>query len=155
MHESDVLIVGSGQAAKPLATRLAKAGRRVVLFEAVAVGGTCINTGCTPTKTMIASARAAHVARTAARLGVHVRAVEVDLAQVVDRKDAIIRAFRSSIEAAYAAAGERLRVVREHARFVDKLTLEAGGERYRAPLIILDVGARAATPSLRGLDKVP
>jgi pyruvate/2-oxoglutarate dehydrogenase complex dihydrolipoamide dehydrogenase (E3) component len=155
MHESDVLIVGSGQAAKPLATRLARAGRRVVLFEAVALGGTCINTGCTPTKTMIASARAAHVARTAARLGVHVRAVEVDLAQVVERKDAVIRAFHASIDAAFASAGERLRVVRQHARFVSKLTVEAGGERFHAPVVILDVGARPDTPSLRGLDKVP
>ena len=155
MQESDVLIVGAGQAAKPLATRLARAGRRVVLFEAVAVGGTCINTGCTPTKTMIASARAAHVARTAARLGVRVRAVEVDLAQIVDRKDAIVRSFRSGIEAALAAAGERLRVVRKHARFVGDRTLEAGEERYHAPVVILDVGARAATPSLQGLDTVP
>ena len=155
MQESDVLIVGAGQAAKPLATRLARAGRRVVLFEAVAVGGTCINTGCTPTKTMIASARAAHVARTAARLGVRVRAVEVDLAQIVDRKDAIVRSFRSGIEVALAAAGERLRVVRKHARFVGDRTLEAGEERYHAPVVILDVGARAATPSLQGLDTVP
>ncbi len=155
MRESDVLIVGSGQAAEPLATRLARAGKRVVLFEAVALGGTCINTGCTPTKTMIASARAAHVARTAARLGVHVRAVEVDLAQIVDRKDAVVRAFRTSIDAAFSLADERLRLVRQHGRFVSKLTIEAGGERYHAPVVVLDVGARAATPSLQGLDKVP
>jgi pyruvate/2-oxoglutarate dehydrogenase complex dihydrolipoamide dehydrogenase (E3) component len=155
MHETDVLIVGSGQAAKPLAIRLARAGRRVILFEAVAQGGTCINTGCTPTKTMIASARAAHVARAAARLGVHVRAVEVDLGQVVDRKDSVVRSFRSGIEAALAAAGERVRVVRQHARFVGDRTLEAGGERYHAPIVILDVGARAATPSIQGLDTVP
>lgn len=154
MHETDVLIVGSGQAAKPLATRLARAGRRVVLFEAVALGGTCINTGCTPTKTMIASARAAHVARAAARLGVHVRAVEVDLGQVVDRKDAVVRAYRSSTEAALVAAGDRVRIVRQHARFVGDRTLEAGEERYHAPIVILDVGARAATPSIQGLDKV-
>ncbi len=154
MHESDVLIVGSGQAAKPLATRLARAGRRVVLFEAVAVGGTCINTGCTPTKTMIASARAAHVARTAARLGVHVRSVEVDLAQIVDRKDAVVRSYRSGIEAGLAAAGDRVRLVRQHARFVSELTMEAGGERYHAPVIVLDVGARPATPSIQGLATV-
>jgi pyruvate/2-oxoglutarate dehydrogenase complex dihydrolipoamide dehydrogenase (E3) component len=155
MHESDVIIVGSGQAANPLATRLARAGRRVVLFEAVALGGTCINTGCTPTKTMIASARAAQVARTAARLGVHVRSVEVDLAQVVDRKDAVIRASHASIEAALAAAGDRVRLVRQHARFVSKLTIEAGGERYHAPVIILDVGARPSTASIQGLAAVP
>jgi pyruvate/2-oxoglutarate dehydrogenase complex dihydrolipoamide dehydrogenase (E3) component len=154
MHETDVIIVGSGQAAKPLATRLARAGRRVVLFEAVALGGTCINTGCTPTKTMIASARAAHVARAAARLGVHVRAVEVDLAQVVERKEAVVRAYRSGTEAALVAAGDRVRIVRQHARFVGDRTLEAGGERYHAPIVILDVGARAATPSIQGLDKV-
>ena len=151
MHESDVLIIGGGQAAKPLATRLARAGKRVVLFEAVALGGTCINTGCTPTKTMIASARAAHVARTAGRLGVHARAVEVDLAQIVDRKDSVVRSFRSGIEAGLAGAGERVRVVRQHARFVSKLTIEAGGERYHAPVIILDVGARPATPPIQGL----
>jgi pyruvate/2-oxoglutarate dehydrogenase complex dihydrolipoamide dehydrogenase (E3) component len=155
MQESDVIIVGSGQAAPPLATRFARAGRRVVLFEAVAQGGTCINTGCTPTKAMIASARAAHVARTAGRLGVHARAVEVDLAQIVDRKDAIVRSFRAGIEARLAAAGERVRVVRQHARFVAERTLEAGGERYRAPLVILDVGARPATPRIEGLESVP
>ena len=154
MQESDVIIVGSGQAAPPLATRFARAGRRVVLFEAVAQGGTCINTGCTPTKAMIASARAAHVARTAGRLGVHARAVEVDLAQIVDRKDGIVRSFRAGIEASLAAAGERIRVVRHHARFVGERTLEAGGERYRAPLVILDVGARPATPRIEGLSTV-
>jgi pyruvate/2-oxoglutarate dehydrogenase complex dihydrolipoamide dehydrogenase (E3) component len=154
MQESDVIMVGSGQAAPPLATRFARAGRRVVLFEAVAQGGTCINTGCTPTKAMIASARAAHVARNAGRLGVHVRAVEVDLAQIVDRKDGIVRSFRAGIEARLAAAGERVRVVRHHARFVGERTLEAGGERDRAPLVILDVGARAATPRVEGLETV-
>jgi pyruvate/2-oxoglutarate dehydrogenase complex dihydrolipoamide dehydrogenase (E3) component len=155
MHESDVILVGSGQAAKPLATRFARAGRRVVLFEAVNVGGTCINTGCTPTKTMVASARAAHVARTAVRLGVHVRAAEVDLGQIVDRKDAMVRRWRSGIEADYASAGERLRLVRHHARFVGERTLEAGGERYRAPVVVLDVGARPAAPPIAGLGNVP
>ena len=128
MHESDVLIVGSGQAAKPLATRLARAGRRVVLFEAVALGGTCINTGCTPTKTMIASARAAHVARTAARLGVHVRAVEVDLAQVVDRKDAVVGARTRASRPRLAAAGERLRA-RAPARAIRRQADGRGGRR--------------------------
>jgi pyruvate/2-oxoglutarate dehydrogenase complex dihydrolipoamide dehydrogenase (E3) component len=90
MHESDVILVGSGQAATPLATRFAAAGKTVVLFERGELGGTCINTGCTPTKTMIASARAAHVARTSARLGVDCGPVTVDLARVVARKDAVV-----------------------------------------------------------------
>jgi pyruvate/2-oxoglutarate dehydrogenase complex dihydrolipoamide dehydrogenase (E3) component len=153
MQESDVLIVGCGQAAEPLALRFARAGRRVVLFEAKALGGTCVNTGCTPTKTMVASARAAHVARTSAHLGVHVRALEVDLAQIVDRKNGVVQTWRSGLESALAAA-ERVRVVRHLARFVAERTLEAGAEQYHAPIVILDVGAR---PAIRcgGLDSVP
>src|SRR5271154_5968789 len=104
-----VLIVGSGQAGVPLATRLAGAGKTVILFERGPLGGTCVNDGCTPTKTMIASARAAHVARTAARLGVEVAGVRVDLAAVVDRKDAIVRRWQSGVEGRLAAAGDRLR----------------------------------------------
>ncbi len=90
MQEVDVILVGCGQAATPLAARLAAAGRRVVLLERGELGGTCINTGCTPTKTMIASARAAHVARTSARLGVRCGSTTVDLAEVVARKDAVV-----------------------------------------------------------------
>ena len=103
----DVIVVGSGQAGVPLATRLAAAGKSVVLFERSELGGTCVNVGCTPTKTMIASARAAHVARTAGRLGVHVGEVRVDLAAVVDRKDAIVGRWRDGVRARLRAAGER------------------------------------------------
>jgi pyruvate/2-oxoglutarate dehydrogenase complex dihydrolipoamide dehydrogenase (E3) component len=139
----------------PLATRLAAAGKRVVLFERSELGGTCTNTGCTPTKTMIASARAAHVARTSARLGVRSGSVAVDLEAVVARKDAIVQRWRAGIASRLAAAGERLRLVREQARFVAERTLEAGGERYRAPIIVLNVGARPASPPIPGLSTVP
>lgn len=154
MHESDVILVGSGQAATPLATRFAAAGKSVVLFERGELGGTCVNTGCTPTKTMIASAHAAHVARTAARLGVKTASVEVDFEQVVERKDGILRRWREGIGSRFDKAGSRLRVVHGHARFVGERTLEAAGERYRAPIVILDVGARASVPHLPGLDGV-
>jgi pyruvate/2-oxoglutarate dehydrogenase complex dihydrolipoamide dehydrogenase (E3) component len=154
MHESDVILVGSGQAATPLATRFAAAGKTVVLFERGELGGTCINTGCTPTKTMIASARAAHVARTCARLGVDCASVTVDLSRVVARKDAVVRRWREGIASRFAAAGSRLRVVRSHARFVGDRTIEAAGERYRAPIVVLDVGARAIEPSIAGLAAV-
>src|SRR5689334_9516234 len=93
----DVLVLGSGQAGVPLATRLARAGRAVALVERGELGGTCVNTGCTPTKTMIASARAAHVARTAGRLGVRAGDVTVDLGAVVDRKDATVRRWREGV----------------------------------------------------------
>src|SRR5512134_3284512 len=86
--ELDVIVIGSGQAGVPLATRLARGGKQVLLAERGALGGTCINTGCTPTKTLVASARAAHVAQTAGRLGVHAEAVQVDFLAVIARKDA-------------------------------------------------------------------
>src|SRR2546427_12830393 len=113
--KADVIVVGSGQAGVPLATRLARAGKQVILVERGELGGTCVNTGCTPTKTMLASARAAHVARTATRLGVRTGQVEVDLAAVVDRKDAIVRRWRDGVDRRLRA--ERLTVIRGHARF--------------------------------------
>ena len=112
----DVIVIGTGQAGVPLATAFARVGRRVLIAEAKHLGGTCINTGCTPTKTMIASARAAHVARTAGRLGVHVGDVHVDLAAVVARKDAIVREWRAGIESRLAGAGENLTLLRGRAR---------------------------------------
>src|SRR5689334_9174653 len=93
----DVIVIGSGQAGVPLATRLAKAGKRVLLAERGALGGTCVNTGCTPTKTLVASARAAHVARTAARLGIRAGPVEVDFAAVMARKDAMVRRWQEGV----------------------------------------------------------
>jgi pyruvate/2-oxoglutarate dehydrogenase complex dihydrolipoamide dehydrogenase (E3) component len=155
METADVLVVGSGQAGVPLAVRLAAAGRRVVLFERGDLGGTCVNVGCTPTKTMIASARAAHVARGAARLGVHVGDVEVDVAAVVARKDAIVARWRAGVERRLSSAGERLRLVRAHARFVGPRTLEADGESFRGEAVVLDVGARPVAPHLPGLEHVP
>src|SRR5258706_15466752 len=98
----DVIIVGSGQAGIPLSARLARAGKQVLLVERGELGGTCVNTGCTPTKTMIASARAAHVARTAARLGVRAGPVQVDLPAGGARKDARARTRAGG-------AGQRLR----------------------------------------------
>ena len=92
----DVIVIGSGQAGVPLAARLAGAGKRVIIAERANTGGTCVNSGCTPTKTMIASARAAHVARTSRRLGVVAEKVQVDLAAIVDRKNSTRRRSYSS-----------------------------------------------------------
>src|SRR5713226_4249559 len=149
----DVIVIGSGQAGVPLATRLAGAGKQVLLAERGDLGGTCINTGCTPTKTMMASARAAHVARTAARLGVHTKQVEVDLAAVVDRKDAIVRQWREGVGRRLQA--ERLTVIRGHARFVGDRKVEVGGEVHSAETVVMNVGARPLVPPIDGLAEVP
>jgi pyruvate/2-oxoglutarate dehydrogenase complex dihydrolipoamide dehydrogenase (E3) component len=151
----DVLVVGSGQAGVPLATRLAAAGKRVVLVERAELGGTCVNTGCTPTKTMIASARAAHVARSAGRLGVRVDGVAVDLPAIVDRKDEIVRTWKEGVARRIERAGDRLRLVRGRARFTGPRQLDVEGERFTADIIVLNVGARPAIPRLPGIDGVP
>jgi pyruvate/2-oxoglutarate dehydrogenase complex dihydrolipoamide dehydrogenase (E3) component len=151
----DAIVIGSGQAGVPLAARLAEAGRRVVLAERKALGGTCVNYGCTPTKTMVASADTAHVARTAARLGVRAGPVKVDLAAVVDRKDRIVRRWRAGVRRRLDAAAPRLTLVRGHARFTGPRQVEIAGERYEADIVIVNVGARPAVPPLSGLDDVP
>jgi len=151
--KTDVIIIGSGQAGVPLATRLAGANKRVVLFERSELGGTCINSGCTPTKTMVASARAAHVARTADRLGVHAGGVEVDFSAVIARKDAIVRRWRDGINKRLDGVKDRVELVRAHARFVGSHEVEAAGKRYSAPIIIVNTGANAIVPSIPGLDR--
>jgi pyruvate/2-oxoglutarate dehydrogenase complex dihydrolipoamide dehydrogenase (E3) component len=151
----DVIVIGTGQAGVPLAARLAAAGRRVVIAERKALGGTRVNYGCTPTKTMVASAQTAHVARTGARLGVKTGPVKVDLAAVVDRKDRIVRQWRDSVSRRLQKAAPRLRLVRGHARFVAPRQVEVAGERYEADLVIVNVGARPVVPPLPGLDGVP
>src|SRR5438067_4088769 len=130
----DVIVIGSGQAGVPLATRLAGAGKRVLLAERGELGGTCINTGCTPTKTMLASARAAHVARTAGRLGVRAGPVEVDLGAVVDRKDAMVRKWREGVERRLRV--DRLTVIQAHARFAGERQVEVGGEIHGAEIVV-------------------
>src|SRR5574342_1291144 len=151
----DVIVIGSGQAGVPLSKRLAAAGKRVLLVERRDLGGTCVNTGCTPSKTMIASARAAHVARGAARLGVRAGPVSVDLAEVVARKEAVVARWRRGLQASLEEVGERLELRRGHARFVGPREIEVEGRRYAAGTVVLNTGARAAVPDLPGLASVP
>jgi pyruvate/2-oxoglutarate dehydrogenase complex dihydrolipoamide dehydrogenase (E3) component len=149
--EADVIVIGSGQAGVPLAVRLAKAGRRVVLFERGELGGTCVNDGCTPTKTMIASARAAHVARGAGRLGVRTGEVTVDFRAVVARKDAIVERWRDGVRRRLEDVEDRLELVIGHARFVGPHHVECAGRRFGAPVIVVNTGAAAAVPPIPGL----
>src|ERR687888_1042879 len=152
--EADAIIIGSGQAGVPLATKLAGTGKSVLLVERGDPGGTCVNTGCTPTKTMTASARAAQVARTSGRLGVPAAEVRVDLAAIVQRKDEIVRQWREGVLRRIERT-ERLTFLRGHARFVGDRTVEVNGERHRAATVVIDVGARPAVPPIRGLEAVP
>src|SRR5437763_14624463 len=103
--DADAIVIGAGQAAVPLAVRLAKSGRRVLLVERSRLGGTCVNYGCTPTKTLIASARAAHVARTAGRLGVRCGEVAVDFTAVMGRKDQIVKRWQDGVRRRLESAG--------------------------------------------------
>jgi dihydrolipoamide dehydrogenase len=150
----DVIVVGSGQAGVPLAARYANQGRKTALIERDQLGGTCVNRGCTPTKTMIASARAAHVARNAARLGVHAGEVHVDLAAVVNRKNAIVNQWREGVVKRLTRAGEALDIVQGHGRFSGPGEIAVNGERYSAPTIVVNVGARPSDPNIKGLDSV-
>ena len=132
MQSYDAIIIGSGQAGPSLAKRLAGAGQRVAIIERESFGGTCINTGCTPTKTMVASAYAAHMARRAAEFGVVVGGgVSVDMRRVKQRKDAIVASWSAATEASLRAT-ENCTVYRGHARFVAPHELEVGSERLAA-----------------------
>lgn len=155
MQHVDVMVIGSGQAGAPLSWRLAGTGRSVVLAERAHLGGTCVNVGCTPTKTFIASAEAAHRARHAGQLGVDAGPVRVDMARVVARKDAMVETWRSGVASNVEKAGERLRLVRGHARFTAPRTVRIGDETLTADVVVVNTGARPHVPDLEGLDAVP
>jgi pyruvate/2-oxoglutarate dehydrogenase complex dihydrolipoamide dehydrogenase (E3) component len=151
----DAIIIGSGQAGPSLAKRLAGAGRRVAIIEREAFGGTCINKGCTPTKTLVASAYAAHMARRAADFGIMIEGgVAVDMRRVKQRKDEIVASWSASTEASLRAT-ENCTVYRGHARFVAPHELEVGSERIAAPQVFINVGGRASVPAIPGIDTVP
>ena len=146
MQSFDAIIIGAGQAGPALAKRLAGAGQRVAIIERQSFGGTCINTGCTPTKTLVASAYAAHMARRAAEFGVVVSGgVSVDMRRVKQRKDAIVASWSAATEASLRAT-DNCTVCRGHARFVAPHEVEVGGERLGAARVFINVGGRAAVP---------
>jgi pyruvate/2-oxoglutarate dehydrogenase complex dihydrolipoamide dehydrogenase (E3) component len=153
--QPDVIIIGTGQAGVPLATRLASAGRKVLIAERSDPGGTCVNYGCTPTKTLIASARAAHVARTSGRLGVHAGDVRVDFKAVIERKNHVVSEWRDGIVNRLRGAGDKFQFVAGQARFVGPRTIDVAGQRHEAETIVINVGARPIVPPIAGLDRVP
>jgi pyruvate/2-oxoglutarate dehydrogenase complex dihydrolipoamide dehydrogenase (E3) component len=155
MAQFDAIIIGTGQAGPPLALRLAAAGMRVAIAERKLIGGTCVNTGCTPTKTLVASAYAARLVRRAAEYGIVLDGrVAVDMRRIKARTDAVVGRSRDGLAAALEAAAN-LELHRGHARFVDTHAVEIGGERLAAPRIFINVGGRAAVPPMPGLHRVP
>lgn len=150
----DAIVVGAGQAGPSLAVRLANAGRKTVIIERHRFGGTCVNTGCTPTKTLVASARVAYLARRARDFGVGTGDVKVDMQAVKARKDSVVNASRSGLTQ-WLKGTSGLTVIEGHARFVAERTLEVNGERLSAQQIFLDVGTRPGTPPIKGLGDVP
>ncbi|GLE52493.1 FAD-containing oxidoreductase [Mycobacterium montefiorense] len=149
----DAIIVGAGQAGPPLAGRLTAAGQRVAVVERKLIGGTCVNNGCIPTKTLVATAHAAHSARRGAEYGVGTGSVSVDMAKVKARKDGIMLADRKGVED-WLDGMDGCTVVRGHARFIDPHTLRVGDDELHADRIFLNVGGRAVVPTIPGLDDV-
>jgi pyruvate/2-oxoglutarate dehydrogenase complex dihydrolipoamide dehydrogenase (E3) component len=150
----DAIVIGTGQAGPSLAVRLAHAGRKTAIIERKLFGGTCVNVGCIPTKTLIASARAAHVARHAADYGVIVDGdIHVDMRKVRARKDAVVHESNTGV-ANWLRGTAGLTVIEAHARFEDARTVRAGDRLLEAAEIFINTGGRALVPDMPGLAEV-
>ena len=151
----DAIIIGTGQAGPPLAKRLTAAGKKVAIIERGLFGGTCVNTGCIPTKTMVASAYAAHVASRAAEYGVVTGApVTVDMKRIKARKDLISGQSHQAVESGLKKMAN-CTVYQGHARFASAKEVSVGDVKLTAEKIFINVGARAVIPGVPGLDQVP
>ena len=151
----DSIIVGAGQAGPTLAGRLTESGQRIAFVERKLFGGTCVNTGCIPTKTLVASAYAAHMARRAADFGVQIDGqITVDMKAVKARKESILAKSRDGIES-WLRGMKNCTVFHEHARFLSSHELRVGSETLSADRIFLNVGARATVPDMPGITEIP
>lgn len=147
MPKLDAIVIGAGQSGPSLAVRLAQAGRTVALIERRGLGGTCVNDGCIPTKTLVASARAAWVAREAERFGVRIEGgVSVDMKKVKARKDAVVQESRDGL-ASWIAGTKGLTLVEGQARFEGPNSVRVGADVYEADQIFINVGGRAVVPA--------
>lgn len=158
MKHYDAIIIGAGQAGTPLAKKLAQAGKQTALIEKRFIGGTCVNDGCTPTKAMVASARAAHLARQAGQLGIEIESVKVNLKAIKHRKDNIVKSFRNGSQKGLEATKE-LELIFGEAAFTGKkeitVALPDGREDIlTADWIFINTGAKTAIPDVKGLDTI-
>ena len=154
----DAIIIGSGQAGNPLARKLAKAGKKTAVIEKRLVGGTCVNDGCTPTKTMVASAKAAYMAQHSAELGVPVSGYQVDMAAIKKRKDAIVEHSRSGNQEDLEST-ENLELIFGEAAFTGPKTVnvklkDGGQQALQAEQIFINAGTQTLIPEIEGLDKI-
>ena len=154
----DGIVIGTGQGGKPLAVALAKAGWKTAIIENDAVGGTCVNVGCTPTKTMVASARVAHLARRGSDYGVMTGNISIDMKKVRARKQAIVDMFRTGSERGIEKT-DKLDLIRGTATFTGPHTLnidlnDGGTASITSEKIFINAGARPLVPALDGLDKL-
>ena len=155
MPHFDAIVIGSGQAGPTLTGRLTDAGKSVAFIEREHFGGTCVNDGCIPTKALMASAHAAHVARRAADFGVTISgAIDVDMKAVKARKDRIVGRSRTNVET-WVRGMKGCTVYLGHARFTGSKQVAVNGETLTADRIFINVGGRATVPAIPGLDQVP
>jgi len=155
MHSYEAIVIGTGQAGPSLAARLAASGMRVAVIERGKFGGTCVNTGCTPTKTLVASAYAARVLQRASQYGVGVAgSVRADMSRIRARTDALVEQSRNSLES-WLSSLANISVYRGHARFVGPRTVSVGAVTLIGERVYIDVGGRPTVPKLPGIDRVP
>lgn len=154
MKSFDAIVIGAGQAGPFLAARMVEKGMKVALIERKFLGGTCVNTGCMPTKTLVASARAAHVARSAAAYGVNIGGdIAIDMKVVRARAETVTMNARNGLIGWFAGM-DGMSVIYGHARFEGPKTVSVNGESLSAPRIFLNVGARPVIPKLPGIDDI-
>lgn len=150
----DAIVIGAGQAGPALAVRCGKEGLKTAIIERQRFGGTCVNNGCVPTKTLVASARAAHVARTGENYGVLMDGLRVDMARVKARKDAVVKHSREGVRS-WLDGARNVTVIEGHAQFTAPHRLRVGDRELEAPRIFINVGGRAALPEMPGIAEVP
>ena len=152
-HHFDYVLIGTGQATSTLISDLIDRGGSIAVIEGREVGGTCVNVGCTPTKTLVASAKAAHRARNAGTYGVNTGSVEIDFERVMDRMNTIRHGSRDGLRD-WLESEDAVTLFRDWARFVGEKAIDVGGQRITGDTVFINVGGRARVPDIPGLDSV-